>query len=451
MNLQKPADARFGFMEADITPAYPTELVGFMRGDNRSKGVLHPLLLQAAVFERGKNRCCLLAIDSLGFTTGLSNQLRDLVAGLLRVARENVMLCFSHTHSAPNAALEPAYFTFVCEQARRCVTAAAKTMKPLFTACGVGAAELGVNRRTAGGALDKRIGVFGVYDGGKPLPSLLILRVTAHANVLSSDNSLISSDYFGAVRRRLQREYGCPVMVTQGASGNVRPRYQSTDAVQLEEHPETLLPASPKTMQRWQRESLMALDRMAEAAAEALAPVISALKPKPAARLALFSKTVVASSAVPDKECAEAIAAEARREAGLDGTAWLEETKRLRQRGVTEQTEDMEVSFFLLGDGCLCGVAAEIMCEIALDAAEKADSELFFLGGYTNGCTGYLPTAEEFLKGGYEVLWSYLPYHQYHGRVMPLRKETAEKLSDFAARVYRNERSFGPAVAAVRD
>lgn len=70
MNLQKPADARFGFMEVDITPAYPTELVGFMRGDNRSKGVLHPLLLQAAVFERGITAAACWRLTALALRRG---------------------------------------------------------------------------------------------------------------------------------------------------------------------------------------------------------------------------------------------------------------------------------------------------------------------------------------------------------------------------------------------
>ena len=40
---------RLGFAEVDITPDRPVELVGFHRKDNRSKGVLKPLLAQAAV------------------------------------------------------------------------------------------------------------------------------------------------------------------------------------------------------------------------------------------------------------------------------------------------------------------------------------------------------------------------------------------------------------------
>ena len=48
---------KLGFAEVDITPSGPMELVGFYRADNKSKGVLKPLLAQAAVWEN-EERCC---------------------------------------------------------------------------------------------------------------------------------------------------------------------------------------------------------------------------------------------------------------------------------------------------------------------------------------------------------------------------------------------------------
>lgn len=35
-----------------------------------------------------------------------------------------------------------------------------------------------------------------------------LLRITAHANILSRDNMLISADYFGVTRRLLEEQYG---------------------------------------------------------------------------------------------------------------------------------------------------------------------------------------------------------------------------------------------------
>lgn len=71
------------------------------------------------------------------------------------------------------------------------------------------------------------------------------------------------------------------------------------------------------------------------------------------------------------------------------------------------------------------------MCGIALDIQKQPP--LLYFQGYTNGCRGYLPTAEEYFRGGYEVLWSNLIYFRYHGRVMPLNYNTAKQITRIVA------------------
>ena len=69
-----------GYSQADITPDRPMELVGFYREDNRSSGVLKPLLAQVTVWE-AEEKCCLISVDSIGFTKELSDALRNRVGG----------------------------------------------------------------------------------------------------------------------------------------------------------------------------------------------------------------------------------------------------------------------------------------------------------------------------------------------------------------------------------
>ncbi|MEA4894934.1 MAG: hypothetical protein VB064_06690 [Oscillospiraceae bacterium] len=123
---------------------------------------------------------------------------------------------------------------------------------------------------------------------------------------------------------------------------------------------------------------------------------------------------------------------EAKKEANIDGVAWLAEVQRLTQRGVGTQTDNIELQYFAVDDGCLCGVPNEIMCEFALRSGESLKSDLFYFGGYTNGCTGYFPTEEEYDNGGYEVYWSMLIYYIYHGRVSPLNRVSATTLIEAA-------------------
>ena len=406
-----------GLSEVDITPSGPVETIGFGRKDNRSRGVLSPLSAQICVWQSGETRCCLTALDHIGFSKADADFLRDEIGRVLSVKREQVMLCFSHTHSAPNESVETEYFAFVCAQVKVGLQEALFNLSPVLAAWGNARGDIGVNRRSGCEALDDRIGILKVTDADSGVLRLLLLRLTAHANVLKSDNYLISPDYFGTVRDLLREQYGCPVLLTQGASGNVAPKYFCS----------VLTPPDASDETRFIR-SERALDQMAEEIARQAKPVIQSLRPQPVRRLAMYSVEAVLNADVPSEQRALDLAAEARREAGMDGAAWLAEVRRLHLAGVSVQTDTTEIQFFALGNGCLCGVAHELMCEFALRASAILHDNLFYLGGYTNGCTGYFPTEEEYDKGGYEVFWSMLAYFIYHGRVSPLNRDCAEKL-----------------------
>ena len=76
------------------------------------------------------------------------------------------------------------------------------------------------------------------------------------------------------------------------------------------------------------------------------------------------------------------------------------------------------------------------MCELHLALESALGKQYYFLNGYTNGTSSYLPTMTEYAKGGYEVLWSNLIYFKYHGRVMPLNIDTAGKVVELAVEVF---------------
>lgn len=409
-----------GFSQKDITPNGSVQTIGFGRSDEWSKGVLQPLIAQITVWKSNGGTCCLVAIDHIGFSTRHANFLRDEIGKLLSVARDKVMLCFSHTHAAPNESAAPAYFEFLCSQVKDGVADALSCMVPIRAAWGNASSDIGLNRRGDCEALDRRIGILKVCDANDDSLKLILLRLTAHNNVLKADNYLISPDYFGTVRDVLRAEYGCPVMVTQGASGNVAPRYYKADHM------------PPDACEGRSIRSDTALRDMAQSIQRDVAPVIETMRPRNIHSLVMYARQVSFISDVPTYDRALEVAEEARQRCGIDGTAWLKEVRRLLQAGTKEQKEEIEVQYFALDEGCLCGVAHEIMCEFALRASELLHNDFFYFGGYTNGCAGYFPTEEEFDQGGYEVYWSMLIYFIYYGRVFPLRRESAGALIQFA-------------------
>jgi len=127
------------------------------------------------------------------------------------------------------------------------------------------------------------------------------------------------------------------------------------------------------------------------------------------------------------------VAAEAQERCGIDGTGCLR-----------------EVRYLSIGCGCPCGVSNEIKGELALESSKLMGDDLFCLGGYTDGCTGHLPTAEKFDEGGYEEYWSMLVYYVYHGRVFPLGRDSAERLVRFVIEGYEAQcGKGGPSAPAI--
>lgn len=411
---------RFGFAKADITPTCPVQTVGFGRADETSRGVLDPLEMQATVWEGEHGRCCLMAIDHIGFSKVHANAMRDMLAQALGITREKVMLCFSHCHSAPNDTVESAWFDWVCKKALACAEEALSGMTPVTVGWGNAYTDIGANRRGGGEALDRRVGILKVCDGDSGKLRCLLLRLTVHCNVLKGDNYLISADCFGAVRRRLEQAYGCPVLVTQGASGNVAPRRITSTLPYLPDADDARFSRSPA-----------ALADNANTVYADTAETIAAIRPEKTNRLAMYAREIVLHADVPAYERAVEIAEEAKKYCGIDGTGWLKEVARLNRLGVTDQPDPTEIQFFAVGKGCLCGVANEIMCEFALEAAALTGNPFFYLGGYTNGSAGYFPTAAEFDQGGYEVYWSMLIYYIYYDRVFPLKRDSGSELLAF--------------------
>lgn len=390
-----------GFSEVDITPSYSVETIGYNRKDNLSKGVLHKLSAQISIWTSNEEKCCLLAIDHIGFSYSESTILRNEIADKLDITRDKVMLCFSHTHSAPNISMEQEYFSFLRKQVLIGVSEAENNAAPIKAVWGKTEADIGINRRDEHGILDRRVGVLKIVDADTDKLRLLILRVTAHANVLLSDNCLISSDFIGVARASIEESYNCKVMITQGASGNVKPKYVGSNE---------------------------ALNNMALELRRAVAGFIEKLKPQSIERLTMFSQVETFFADVPTPKRAKEISEEAMKINNIDGTSWLKEVARLQNENIRQQSAGVEIQYFALNDGCFCGVSNEIMCEIAVDVAQNCNDDLIYFGAYTNGCDGYLPTASEYDKGGFEVLHSYLIYYIYNGIVMPLNRDTADKL-----------------------
>ena len=410
---------RVGYAEVDITPHGSVETVGFNREDNISRGILKSLLAQVTVWET-ENIYCLITIDSIGFKKELTDNLRNIVCKTLNTSVDKVMICFSHCHSAPNADVVTEYYELVCKKIEESVKDAMRQRHEVCVGCGNAYVDIGVNRREGNNSLDKRAGILKVCNATEEgTTELLILRLTAHCNALKRDNYMISPDFFGDIRDVLKERYNCPIMIIQGAAGNIAPKYFKSK--------ETPIDASGDKYIR----SENALRDIAQEVLEQSASVIEKIQVKSEVAIQMYSKNTVLYAQVPDYATAQAIAEKAKNECGIEGMNWLEEVKMLNDCGIEIQDERVEVQYLKIGKWCLCGVPYEIMVEFSIRSEQMLRDELFYFNGYTNGCLSYFPTEEEFDIGGYEVYWSMLIYYSYFNRVFPLMRESATKLLDF--------------------
>ncbi len=402
------------FSQADITPDFPVELIGCYREDNTARGVLHPLCAQVLLLERRGGRHCLIAVDSLGLTPALCDGLRSVAAEILGTDTAHVMVNFSHTHSAP-APLSPVngqrYYALLRERVAVCVREAVAALSPCLAGWCVGEANIADNRREGCTAVDNRLGALQIVHAETRQPIAVLLRVCAHANVLMTGSNGISSDYFGPAREKLSAHFGCPVMLAQGAAGNLK----------------------PVGVDKIRGGDLSDIDRVSDLLAQSAASL--RFEPKEIMRLTMWEREIDLCADVPTAEEAARVAAAS----GMDATAWLAECARLRDAGITCQTQRGSIHFLCVNEGCLCGVPDEIFCELALTAAGQAASPLL-LNGYTNGCTGYLPHRAEWVKGGYETLYSCLTYFPFHGHVMPFRADTAERIVSIVVQEWESSR-----------
>ncbi len=100
-----PSSLQAGMSFRAITPPIGVELYRYEPFvPRRSKAVRKPLLAQALVLELGKTRVALLACDLYSVSARLTEETRHLVNEMTGIPPENVLLCATHSHSAPEIA-----------------------------------------------------------------------------------------------------------------------------------------------------------------------------------------------------------------------------------------------------------------------------------------------------------------------------------------------------------
>ena len=388
---------RIGVAETPITPNWPTTLWGYDNTTHYTNGVLDDIFAKAFLFDDGKQFLLItLDVGALGFdwTRRVSRRIHEEVG----IAEDAIAIQCSHDHSAPALLEIPSVkadrrFQILLED--KLVFLAAQARKNLTEAVlkfGQVDSFIGLNRRVGNrentwnkesGPIDPTFSVLLAQSPeGKNLG--IMVNYPAHPVILREDNDKISADFPGVLYEELGRTLGCPVMYLQACCGDVIPKVFG----------------GVKEMNEFGK-------KMAEEARRALA----ATKPIPDPKVDFASQRVVVTfvAPVPLDEFRANYAHYFRGSHYM--RVWAERYLRyLEDGGDLRQSRDTMVQALSIGDLSIAFLPGEILHLTSVLIRKEFPGRKLIVAGYTNDTSvGYLPHADEFPKGKYEVedAWKY--------------------------------------------
>ncbi len=358
---------RAGAAKVDITPGGPVSLDGYLEPDTRvSEGVHDRIYARAVALVQGRRRLALVSCDLCSL--GLADYLERLVAERCGLAPGELMLCATHSHSAPLLTLNtrfPANVEYTNSLAGRLATAAGEALRavgPARLSVGRGQSAVGVSRRKPmpGGGMEMASNPDGIAD-----PDLLVLLLSrpgsapfaalfdyaCHSRSLNRANKLMSGDIFGIAEQAVEKAMPGLALAgaLAGASGDI-------DPVSVVSGFEPVGGAPPETV------------RLGSILGQDVLRAIEAARPLPPPGTFQAARVRVA---LPPR--------------------WAGTT-----RSVT-------VSLACAGDVALVGLDCEASVEIGLGIKSKSPFPATFVISHCNGASGYLPVARQHAEGGYEV------------------------------------------------
>ncbi|MGE6616012.1 neutral/alkaline non-lysosomal ceramidase N-terminal domain-containing protein [Bacillus mycoides] len=407
--------SKVGVCQVDITPPLGIDFIGYHR-DTGINNIEEHIYGTIFVFEKDEVKTVFISIDNIGMLVEDTNIIRERVASRLQVPFEQITVVYTHTHSGPETVgdhpLIKSYKTILLNNVVQGAITANNNMRSCEVGWDVKTGDIGVNRRertpdgkakmgiNIEGIVDKRIGVLAMRNAESKELAGVIVFCTAHPNVLKGDSDVLSADYPGMTREILEKIVNCPVIIVQGATGNVNAKY---------------------------RGSQEALKQMAYVISAHVLTILPTVTYRPIVNLRTISSTMqMKLKDIPEIEEIKRMAQLAEKQWGVNTEEWLTIVLEKHRRNIQQVSIDLEIQLFQINDGMFSGIPMEPFSETALEVRESLQNELAFFGGYTNGYIGYLPTKEEYAYGGYEVELNPVVYGPVTGSLMSLKEKSAD-------------------------
>lgn len=432
-----------GVGRVEITPPLTAPIAGWgAQLHVLPDGVEQELVATVLVVSDGEETAAFCELELVVISREESAAIQTAVAGELGVKTEHVRVSISHNHNGPppsawnwvNEGLDAleAYYALLPFQVAGAAREAKLDMRPAHLGWGKGECFMAVNRRET--APDGRA-ITGVNQGGPIDPEVLVVRIddvdadpiaaivgyTMHPTFLGPTNKLLSPDWPGHMRRVFEQATGAVCLFAQGAAGDIGPgpkgftdRIDHVRAIGGQVGAEAakvwfgidVPPVHYEHERIW--ESGASLGKWKAVPDPEPEPVVRALTTT--IELPLRPQMPVEEAQVRLDEIQAKMTrlkAEGAPDAEIEAATFA--TKRANMRLTRSQSHygkaSTPVDLHLLQIGPVVFAGCEGEPFSATGKAIKAASPFpaTWFSGYTGGWAGYVPTKEEFLRGGYEV------------------------------------------------
>ncbi|MFD1717365.1 neutral/alkaline non-lysosomal ceramidase N-terminal domain-containing protein [Georgenia deserti] len=418
---------RAGVAVRDITPDPGAAMSGFAARTRPVSGVHDRLEVRALTVAD----TAVVTVD----VVGLDGATCARIAQECVLPAERVLVHATHTHGGPvsmqarlGGPLDRAWLDRVVRAAVEAVAEAHATATEVTVHGGYGPpCDLARNRRRPDGPVDRDVPVIRfVRRDGRVLAT--VVSYACHPVVLGGDNTLLTADYPGVVRRVLAEETGAPVLFLTGCAGDANNGHS----------PDPTAPGAPSADRTFDACEQAGAD-VADAADRAMPTDLDGPVRAAARRVGIELVPADAEQTERDLTAWQAQAREA--EPGV--RALLDEWSAWARAHLAEpRPAHLEVPVTVLrwGRAVLVGLPGEPFATAgrtvrSILAADDPDA-VTVVAGYTGECFGYLPAREEYPSGGYEVCDA----HRYYGMPGPAAPGSLEQLVEAAAEAWREVR-----------
>jgi hypothetical protein len=350
----------------EITPRVPCHLGGYAIRDHEHEGIHDPLCVRALYLADGSGELVILSADILWFSQGVADAIHAEVRKQFGLGGEAVMLCATHTHSAPTTDPPKAnegWLQVLESQAVSSIGIARSRAVEARILAARGRSHIGINRRerlpsgevvlgnNPDGPIDREV-ILLTVEGADGSPIAQVCSFACHGVVQGGENYQISGDWCGLAAAAVEQKTGAPFLFMNGGTANVNPTLRSGPT------------ASFEPVEELASEFVSDLEKTRSSSKE-----IASVSPL----CGLFRYVEL-----PRKQ--------------RDVEDGMGRFRRVRVQGVR------------IGDVLIGGFPGEVFAQTAMAVKEANTKELTMVNSYcSGGGAGYVPVQEAYDTGGYEV------------------------------------------------